>query len=739
VRRSAVVALDGALALGTGAFVGLMGGSAPASAAPAAPGWAPLQSPVPSGPNPPGSTQPTYLEDETCTSAVFCVAAGNYEDAAHDDRGLLDTYVGGSWTATEAPLPSNAAPEPFATITGVSCPSDGSCVAVGSYKDASNSTWGVIETLVGGHWFASEAPQPTDAATGTNDQSWLKTVSCPGVGDCVAVGMYKNGSGDTVGLIDSLAGGRWNALAAPQPAGAAAQNTAFVENVSCPASNDCVADGFYFNASLRYQADLLQETNGNWTAVDAPAPANAGTGTVVTSLLGQISCSAGSCTTVGEYADTSSQYRGLIDTLAGGVWTPTEAPEPANRGTGSNQSADLSSVSCTPDGGCTAVGYYDDTSGDSWGLIDTLAGGAWTAQQAPQPADAGTGGLQDTDLADVSCVATGDCTAVGRYENSSGSANDIGLIDTESGTMWSALTAPVPPGAAGSPAASTLDAVSCTSRGACAAAGDFFDTSGNTLALLESFTPKPGYWEVAGDGGMFSFGNAQFYGSMGGKPLNEPIVGMAPTPGDGGYWEVATDGGMFSFGNAKFYGSMGGKPLNEPIVGMATTPDGLGYWEVASDGGTFSFGDAKFYGSMGGKPLNEPIVGIAATPDGLGYWEVASDGGMFSFGDAQFYGSMGGKPLNEPIVGIAADVTGNGYWEVASDGGMFSFGDSQFYGSMGGKPLNKPIVGLMTTFDGGGYWEVASDGGMFSFGDAAFVGSMGGSPLNSPVVGGAPT
>ena len=138
----------------------------------------------------------------------------------------------------------------------------------------------------------------------------------------------------------------------------------------------------------------------------------------------------------------------------------------------------------------------------------------------------------------------------------------------------------------------------------------------------------------------------------------------APTPADRftytlgasaplGYWLVASDGGIFSFGYSHFFGSMGAKPLNAPIVGMAATPDGGGYWMVASDGGIFSFGDARFFGSMGGKPLNKPIVGMAATPDGGGYWMVASDGGIFSFGDARFFGSMGGKPLKAPIVGIA--------------------------------------------------------------------------------------
>ena len=177
-------------------------------------------------------------------------------------------------------------------------------------------------------------------------------------------------------------------------------------------------------------------------------------------------------------------------------------------------------------------------------------------------------------------------------------------------------------------------------------------------ALAGTGSPASGYWEVASDGGIFSFGTAAFHGSMGGQPLNEPIVGMAATPDGNGYWEVASDGGIFSFGTAAFHGSMGGQPLNEPIVGMAATPDGNGYWEVASDGGIFSFGTAAFHGSMGGQPLNEPIVGMAATPDGDGYWEVASDGGIFSFGTAAFHGSMGGQPLNAPIVGMAPGPAG---------------------------------------------------------------------------------
>ncbi|HEX4162868.1 MAG TPA: choice-of-anchor Q domain-containing protein [Acidimicrobiales bacterium] len=244
------------------------------------------------------------------------------------------------------------------------------------------------------------------------------------------------------------------------------------------------------------------------------------------------------------------------------------------------------------------------------------------------------------------------------------------------------------------------------------------------------------YWMVASDGGIFTFGGAAFFGSMGGQHLNKPMVGMAAAPDGNGYWTVASDGGIFSFGpSAGFHGSTGSLHLNSPVVGMAATPDGQGYWLVASDGGIFAFGDAGFFGSMGGTHLNKPVVGMAAAAGG-GYWLVASDGGIFSFGPgAAFHGSAGSLHLNAPVVGMSATPDGGGYWTVASDGGIFNYGDAGFFGSMGGTHLNKPVVGMAGSPVGQGYWLAASDGGIFAFGDAVFQGSMGAIPLNKPVVG----
>jgi hypothetical protein len=180
---------------------------------------------------------------------------------------------------------------------------------------------------------------------------------------------------------------------------------------------------------------------------------------------------------------------------------------------------------------------------------------------------------------------------------------------------------------------------------------------------------EEGYLLVNQAGGVYATG-ALFYGSING-PLNAPIVGIAVTPDDQGYWMVASDGGVFAFGDAKYYGGMGGKHLNEPIVGMAVDDATGGYWLVASDGGVFSF-NAPFYGSTGAITLNKPIVGMEAAPDGSGYRFVASDGGVFCF-NLPFEGSLGGDPPSSPVVGMAASGT-DGYWLVEHNGVSQAFG-----------------------------------------------------------------
>lgn len=256
-----------------------------------------------------------------------------------------------------------------------------------------------------------------------------------------------------------------------------------------------------------------------------------------------------------------------------------------------------------------------------------------------------------------------------------------------------------------------------------------------TPIAVPNTTPQ-GYWLVAADGGIFTYG-VPFLGSQGGTALAQPIVGMAATPGGGSYNLADANGAVFGHGpHASDCAGLAG-PLNKPLVGAAAAPGGNGCWLAASDGGVFAQGsNAPFFGSAGALPLVKPVVGIAATPNNDGYDLVASDGGIFTYGPgAQFFGSMGGKALNQPVVGIAVDPVTGGYWEVAKDGGIFAF-NAPFLGSMGGKPLNQPIVGMAAAPGGDGYYLVASDGGIFAFGTGAhFQGSAGSLHLVKPVVG----
>ena len=246
-------------------------------------------------------------------------------------------------------------------------------------------------------------------------------------------------------------------------------------------------------------------------------------------------------------------------------------------------------------------------------------------------------------------------------------------------------------------------------------------------------TPRASYRLVGSDGGVFTFGGAQFYGSTGAIRLNRPTVGIASDPQTGGYWLVASDGGVFAF-HAPFFGSTGAIHLNQPIVGMTATPDGRGYWMVARDGGVFAFGDARFRGSMGGTALRKPIVGMAADGVTGGYWLVGSDGGVFSFA-AGYFGSAGALRLADSIVEISATPHGRGYRLVGADGSLLEYGDATGYGSVTGSALPSRVVGIAPTANGGGYWQTTADGSVFGFGDAPFLGSVEALALTRPVVG----
>ncbi len=258
--------------------------------------------------------------------------------------------------------------------------------------------------------------------------------------------------------------------------------------------------------------------------------------------------------------------------------------------------------------------------------------------------------------------------------------------------------------------------------------------------------PTHGYWLVGSDGGIFSFGSAGFHGSMGGIPLQRPVVGIVPTANRGGYWLDASDGGVFSFGDTQFYGSIPGLglhpagsglpySLNAPIVGMVPSHDQAGYFMVASDGGVFAFGDARFAGSCPGiGGCSGAAVAVMPDASGNGYWLVTATGSVYTFGDAPYFGAPGAQA--SPITSAAATPDGRGYWILDGNGQVFAYGDAAPLGSVAAGATGgfNPATAIFATSDGGGYWVTDALGKVFTFGDAPNDGDMSATHLNGPII-----
>ena len=270
-------------------------------------------------------------------------------------------------------------------------------------------------------------------------------------------------------------------------------------------------------------------------------------------------------------------------------------------------------------------------------------------------------------------------------------------------------------------------------------------SNGSSSSFTDSYVPSArGYWLVGSDGGIFSFGQAQFYGSTGSLHLQRPVVGIVPTADHGGYWLDASDGGVFSYGDTQFYGSIPGlgfhpagsglpDSLNAPIVGMVPSIDDNGYFMVASDGGVFAFGDAHFAGSC-------PGIGgcagsaVAVMPDasGNGYWLVTSAGNVYTFGDAAYFGAPGQGTMTSAV----ATPDGLGYWILLADGQVYSYGDAD---SAGSPPIGdfgglNAATAVFSTSDGAGYWVSSALGSVYNFGDAPNDGGMAGTHLNGAII-----
>ena len=416
--------------------------------------------------------------------------------AAHSAAAAADSL---SWASGSAiPPPVNAGSQPGVVVTSMSCPSAGDCSAIGSYTDSSGQTQGLLATESGGHWATSIAATLPPNFDLVNPNVSLTSVSCVTVGYCTAVGSYLDVNGLTQGLLLTETKGTWaTGREVIHPLGVSVSGNPQIDltSVSCATATNCFAAGTYADSNRHPEGLLETEINGTWsytvtngargyTGAEAGLPSDAATEPKV--ALNSVSCgAAGRCVAVGSYINTANAQEGLLltgtDSSGAWVFTPTAVSLPS--GAATSPVASLSSVSCMAAGDCDAVGSYADSSHHQQGLLLTEAGSSWgSGTEAKLPADASTN--PDVSLTSVSCSSVGNCDAVGDYSTAAGSLH--GLMLTATAGSWGTGAEPSIPSDAGSTSFVMLSSVSCFATSQCAATGNYADESFSSHPLLLS-------------------------------------------------------------------------------------------------------------------------------------------------------------------------------------------------------------------------------------------------------------
>jgi hypothetical protein len=130
----------------------------------------------------------------SCTSATVCTAVGSYTNSSGVTVNLANRWNGTEWVVQSTPN------EPSATesaMTGVSCSSATSCMAVANYSKVGRAHATYAMKWNGAEWSIQGLPAPSEAPA-----SWMYGVSCISTIECTAGGAYTNGSGTIVTLAE---------------------------------------------------------------------------------------------------------------------------------------------------------------------------------------------------------------------------------------------------------------------------------------------------------------------------------------------------------------------------------------------------------------------------------------------------------------------------------------------------------------------------------------------------------
>jgi Carboxypeptidase regulatory-like domain len=244
------------------------------------------------------------------------------------------------------------------------------------------------------------------------------------------------------------------------------------------------------------------------------------------------------------------------------------------------------------------------------------------------------------------------------------------------------------------------------------------DNHGNyTLANL-----APGSHSLTASAATFTTSQLQLAGVTAGQTSPGPRFSLAPITG--GYSILNTAGGIYSFGDATYWGNLIDHRYPGPAVGLAETPSGHGYNILTTAGAIYSFGDANYFGNLLDHRYPGPATALSYTPNGGGYAILNSAGGIYTFGDAGYYGNLIDHGYPGTAVGLAYTSTGNGYWILTTSGALYSFGDATYFGNLIDHGYRGVAASVSAAKDGSGYAILTTRGAVYRFGSQPYLGSL---------------
>ena len=377
---------------------------------------------------PPASTRIAQGNGLFATACVAesCTAGGNFGGAGRPLEPMVATQAHDRWSrGFPLLLPSSAAAQPYAQVSGLACRSVGNCVAVGDYQyGKSGNPQAFIAIESHGRWARAFTPRlPANAASPVSAD--LEAVTCLSDGSCEAVGSYQDSAGNsqTMVLAKPPSGPWGQAAEIASPPNAAANPDALMTGIACTAPGSCVAVGNYSVSASQFAAMGAVEVRGTWhraAQIALPRGAIPGTFTAITS----ISCpTAGQCLGVGQYPVSATQSRAMAVTESNGRFGRAVPITTVPRGSSVRSSTYLLGVSCQPSGLCLAVGGGRNSAGHSVAMYLVRSAGHWHAAFLAQPRGATSGRRQLSVLYSVSCTGRFHCSVVGYYDDRSGATH----------------------------------------------------------------------------------------------------------------------------------------------------------------------------------------------------------------------------------------------------------------------------------------------------------------------------